>query len=63
MFARPLAVVGLTRIVLFPPFSDAARVLVAHVVHAPVGSKALAAWTVEPFTTMSAGRLVVPPLA
>jgi hypothetical protein len=37
--------------------------LVVHVVHAPVGSKAPAAWTVEPFTMTSAGRLLVAPLA
>src|SRR5687767_2219395 len=35
MLARPLAVVGLSRIVLLPAFTDTVRVLVTHVDHAP----------------------------
>src|SRR5262245_4857518 len=63
MFARPLAVVGLSRMVLPPLLTDAVSVLVVQVVHAPVGSNALPAWTVAPLTMMSAGRFAVAPLA
>src|SRR5262245_56168706 len=62
MFARPLAVVGLIRIVLLPAFSDALSVLVAQTSHDAVGSNAPPAWTVEPLTMMSAGRPAVVPL-
>ena len=63
MLGRPLAVVGLNRIVLLPLFTGTVKVVVTQVVHAPVGSKAAAGWVTAPLTSTSAGRLMVAPLA
>src|SRR5687767_13939462 len=63
MLARPWAVVAFSWIVLLPAFTDTVRVLVAHVVQAPVAPNGLAACATEPLTSTSAGRPVVVPLA
>jgi hypothetical protein len=57
-----LAVVGLNRIVLLPAFTGTVNVFVTQVDQAPVPSKD-AVTALEPFTTTSAGRMVVVPLA
>src|SRR3990170_1677377 len=63
MFASPVAVVGLSRMVLLPAFSDAVTVVVAHVVHPPVPLNATPDCAAAPLTSTSAGRLAVVPLA
>jgi hypothetical protein len=62
MFARPPLLVGLSRIVLLPAVRFTVNVLVAQVDQAPVASNDTDA-TVDPFTTRSAGRAEVVPLA
>lgn len=62
MLGRPLAVVGLNRMVLLPAFSVAVKVLVTHVVHAPVPSND-GVCTVVPLTISEAGRAVATALA
>src|SRR5688572_17593326 len=61
-FGRPAAVVGLSRMVLLPAFSDTVNVLVDQVVQAPVPPNA-AVETRVPLTRTSAGRPVAVPLA
>ena len=63
MLARPAAVVGLSRIVLLPAFTETVNVLVAQVDQAPVGSNAVPGWATAPLTRTSAGRFAVAPLA
>src|SRR5262245_2554775 len=59
---RPFAVVGLSRMVLLPEFTEAVRVLVTQVFQAPVPSND-GVCTVLPLTIRLAGRAVVVPLA
>lgn len=58
----PLAVVGLSWIVLLPARTGTVTVLVTHVPHAPVPSKD-AEVAADPLTVTVAGRAVVVPLA
>src|SRR5687768_16083752 len=62
MFARPSAVVAVSRTVLAPAFSVAWTVTALQLGHAPVPGKLGEATTI-PLTAMSAGRAVLVPLA
>ena len=63
MLASPPEVIAASRTELVPAATCTVKLLVAHVVHAPVASKAKPDCTTAPLTLMSAGRFAVPPLA
>jgi hypothetical protein len=62
MLGRPLAVVGFSRMVLLPAFTDTLNVLVTQLDQAPVPSND-GVCTADPLTIKLAGRAVVVPLA